>query len=65
MVLSALTKGMPPKELDPLSLHFLQSCAKDMALKLAKEDIKKETEFLQQWKLDNLKMCTSYGKKVC
>lgn len=64
MVLSALAKGIPPKELDPLSLYYLQTCARDLALKISKEDTTKEKEFLENWTMEKLKMCRSYRKKV-
>lgn len=64
MVLSALTKGLPPKELDPLSMEFLQSCARDLALRLSRENIGKEKEFLEKWNIEKAKVCKSYGRKV-
>lgn len=64
MVLSALTKGLPPKELDPLSMEFLQSCARNLALRLSNENIEKEKQFLGNWNIENAKVCKSYAKKV-
>lgn len=64
MVLSALTKGLPPMELDPLSMEFLQSCAKDLAVRLSNENTEKEKEILTNWSIEQAKVCRSYGKKA-
>lgn len=64
MVLSALTNGTPPKELDPVSMEFLQSSAKRLAVRLGNGDTRKEREFLENWNLEKTKIYKSYAKKV-